>query len=277
MSWEEALQQSVDCPSLKCHASNTQLSAYLMAKYEEYGENHEDGSQFKIAAKHLGLQNTTDFHKVWVLNKSLQVNNNGEELLLSSSPYVWLGDFAAKCKGLSSYAVVNASLAVKINGTLSKKNALVKLVKHLKQTYEDNYPAALLTLGAQIMSVHYEALFEDGGYNVPVTLLHGEVSHGKSLATRAALSMIGTQESHFLTGISDSKSTQLTSVTSLGIVIDDPSDVKEISEKILYFYDKGTQAKCNSSHTPKCTFISSINEELLLKLTALPDRWGVIT
>jgi len=76
-------------------------------------------------------------------------------------------------------------------------------VKQLKAKNEDNYPAAIITLGAQIMSVHYESLFE-AGYNVPATLLHGEISHGKSLATKAALSTLGIQDTHFRTGISDS-------------------------------------------------------------------------
>ena len=40
-SWELALQQSLDYPSLKCCATNTQLSAYLMLMYELFAEKHE--------------------------------------------------------------------------------------------------------------------------------------------------------------------------------------------------------------------------------------------
>ena len=146
---------------------------------------------------------------------------------------MWLGDFAIKCKGLSSYSTI----AAKVNGSLSRKSALRKLVKQLKVTHEDNYPAAIITLGAQVMAVHYESLFE-AGYNVPATLLHGQISHGKSLATKAALSMLGVQDIHFLTKISDSKILQMTSATTLGLVIDGPSDIKEISEKIMFFMIK---------------------------------------
>jgi len=165
------------------------------------------------------LENINDDLKIWVLNKSLQIGQDGEELQLSSSPYVWLGDFAIKCKGLLSYSTI----AAKASGSLSLKS---ELVKQLKVTYGDNYPAAITTLGAQIMSVHYESLFE-AGYNVPATLLHGEISHGKSLATKAALSMLGIQDTHFLTGISDSKILQMTSATTLGLVIDNQVILKK--------------------------------------------------
>lgn len=245
-----------------------------MTKYEEFAEQHDGEPPFKVAAKYLGLQSLIDEQRVWVLSKSLQFNSNGEQLLLNSSHYVWLGDFAARCKGLSSNAIVDSALAAKVivNTDLSGKRALKNLVEQLKVTYEENYPAAVLTMGAQIMSVHYEILVNDGGYNVPATLLHGEVSHGKSLATKAALSMLGIQENYFLSGISDTKTVQLTSTTTLGLVIDDPSDVKAISEKIMYFYDSGKQSKCAATFSPRCTFLSSVNNELLSKLTALPDR-----
>jgi len=238
-----------------------------MKKYEEYADNHDGDPPFKMAAKYLGLQSVNDDYKIWVLNKSLQVGQDREELQISTSPYAWLGDFSVKCKGLSSYSIV----AAKVSGSLSRKIALRKLVKQLKVTYENNYPAAIITLGAQIMSVHYESLFE-AGFNVPATLLHGEISHGKSIATKAALSMLGIQDTHFLTGISDSKVLQVTSATTLGLVIDDPSDIKEISEKIMFFYDKGIKATCGNTISPRSTYMSSINRELLLKLTSLPNR-----
>jgi len=272
-NWEQALQQSIDYPSLKHCATNTQLSSYLMAKYETYAEEHNGMPPFQVAAKYLGLQSIEDEDRVWVLNKSLQLNENGKKVTSIASKYVWLGDFAAKCKGLSHYSIVNYSLSVQVNGTLSKKKTLKKLVGCLKDTYETNYPAALLTLGAQIMSTHYEMLNTDAQYRVPATILHGDILHGKSLASKAALSILGIQESHFLTSITDTKSVQVTSCTTLGLVIDDPTDIKEISEKILYHFEKGIAAKCNANYTPRCTFISSINKELLTKLVALLDRY----
>ena len=150
-----------------------QLSAYLMAKYQAFAEEHDGEPNFQIAAKYLGLQNIEDEQKIWVFNKDLQLTEDGEEIVLSTSNYIWLGDFAAKCKGLGNYSVVNHSLAAKIAGPMLKKRAL----RRLKVTYENNFPAALLTLGAQIMCTHYETLNKTGGFNVPATILHGDMSH----------------------------------------------------------------------------------------------------
>jgi len=122
-----------------------------MAKYQTFAEEHDGVPRFQIAAKYLGLQKIDDEQKTWVLNMSLQLTEDGEELVLANSQYVWLGDFAAKCKGLGNYSIVNYSLAAKINGPLSRKKTLRKLINNIKETYEDNFPAALLTLGAQIM------------------------------------------------------------------------------------------------------------------------------
>ena len=69
-NWGLALQQSTDYPSLKCCATNTQLPAYLMLKYETYTE-HNGMPVFYVTAKYLGLQNIGDENRVWVLNKQL--------------------------------------------------------------------------------------------------------------------------------------------------------------------------------------------------------------
>ena len=52
--------------------------------------------------------------------------------------------------------------------------------------------------------------------------------------------MIGTQNSHLLSSVSDNKNYKLTSTTTMGIVIDGPSDVKETSGKILIHFERGT-------------------------------------
>ena len=57
-----------------------------MKKYEEYADTHDGDPPFKMAAKYLGLQNINDDFTIWVLNKSLQLDQDGKELQLSSSP-----------------------------------------------------------------------------------------------------------------------------------------------------------------------------------------------
>ena len=56
-----------------------------------------------------------------------------------------------------------------------------------------NFPAALLMVGAEHLSVHYEAIYAQGG-KVPAAIAHGNVSLGKSMSTEAALSLLGVHE-----------------------------------------------------------------------------------
>lgn len=117
-TWELALQQTLDYPSLKCCATNTQLSAYLMHKYELFAEEYEGSPKFYTAARYLGLQNCGDERKVWVMNSNLQFDEYGKIIDLNESQYIWLGEFSTACKGLG---IVDSNLAAKIEGPLSKK------------------------------------------------------------------------------------------------------------------------------------------------------------
>ena len=109
------------------------------------------------------------------------------------------------------------------------------------------------------MSTHYEMISTAAQYKVPATILHEDISHGISLACKAALCILGIQDNHFLTSITDTKSMQVTSCTTLDLVLDDPSDIKEITEKILYHFEKGITDNHTANYTPRCTFISSIS------------------
>ena len=69
----------------------------------------------------------------------------------------------------------------------------------------------------------------------------------------------------FLHRVSDSKSQKLK--TTLGYVIDDPNDPAEIS----YHFDMGKSTTEHGTYIPRCTFISSINDEVLFKLSSMPS------
>ena len=255
-SWELALQQSLGYHSLKCCATNTNYQHTSCTNMRYLLKSMHGGApKVYTATRYLGLQS---------FDKSGRVTD------LNESPYVWLSDLITAPKG---FRIVDNNLAAKIEEHLSKKKALRKLITCLQATYEENFPAAILMLGAQVICTHYEALNEiasDGC--VPATILHGDISHGKSLATKAGLSMLGIQNSHFLSSASNNRIIQVTSSTTLGVVLDDPSDVKEISEKILYHFERGISTTCKGTYTPRSTFISSVNKELLAKLVSLPPR-----
>lgn len=107
---------------------------------------------------------------------------------------------------------------------------------------------------------------------VPVTLPTGYINLGKSRASAASLSLVGIHKSNFLTSITDTKSRKMAMKTTLGYVIDDPSDADEIAEKILYHFDMGKSSNDRGTYTPRCTFITSLNDEVLYKLTSKPPR-----
>ncbi len=76
-----------------------------------------------------------------------------------------------------------------------------------------------------MLTVHYKALMAQQG-SVPTTLAYGEVQCGTSKATEAAPSTMGMRTANFFGEVSDSRSFEFTSQTTLGMVIDDPDDIK---------------------------------------------------
>lgn len=85
------------------------------------------------------------------------------------------------------------------------------------------------------MAVHYESLISDYGC-VPATIAYREVQCGKSKATKVALSTVGLMKPNFFYQLSDSKSFEFKSQTTMGMVLDDPEDLKQIAKKLVYLF-----------------------------------------
>ena len=83
-------------------------------------------------------------------------------------------------------------------------SAIVDLIESLCCCYEENFPVALLILGSAVISNHYEALY-NWFQKIPTTLAFGEVNFGKTTATKAALSIVGAQNTNLFKAISDVK------------------------------------------------------------------------
>lgn len=129
-----------------------------MRKVEQfYGcSNYGCTQSFKTAVEVVGLQPGS---RVWVFRKGVHVKD-GEYLTEEESPYCWvsaggLPPFDMEChvscpmEGVSTIA----------SGAL----ALDDLVRALQIVHLQNFPAALLLLGAQIMSIFYEQIFTIAG------------------------------------------------------------------------------------------------------------------
>jgi hypothetical protein len=143
----------------------------------------------------------------------------------------------------------------------------VELVSVLERCYENNFPATPLVLGAAVICNHYEILFAQF-QQVPVTIVYGEVCCGKTRATRAALSVVGAQNTNFFSSITDARSYRFAGMTTLGMVIDDPREDKELAKKISFHFDQSTVSTCARDYQPKTTFICSMNMPCLQRIAS---------
>lgn len=129
----------------------------------------------------------------------------------------------------------------------------------------------LLMLGAELLALHYEAIYSQGG-KVPAAIARGNVSLGKSMSTEAALSLLGVQGKNKVKSITDTQAMKSVSKTTLGFIIDDPSKPSEIAEKLLYHFERGVRDTHASKDTPRTTFLTSVNMTCLESLSEMDAR-----
>lgn len=260
MKWINCIRSEVNHASLRCNATNMQLGSYLMWKLETTSQEEEIPQKSVVTC--TGLQELSE-KPIWVLNEHVHISDKGKAVDPMDSPYIWIPQLLEK------------NLAAKINVCQSKKEqcrSLQNLIATIKNSYQQNTPAALLTLGAQVLCVHYESFHKIGKFSVPATVLFGKINCGKSKATKAALSMLGIQDCNYITYSTESKMRSLTSKTTLGVVLDDPKDANELSQKILYHFNLAKACSQTTTVLPKCTFIASMNFDCLDKLFRLHPK-----
>ena len=267
--WMRALTRSLGDYSLKCTATDRQVTGYLMKKLEEFYARTltEEGAQAtKHAVDATGLQ-LQPARKLWVLNQHVQIDEDGKLVDPDESPMVWLGQyFRENVRGTYSRPyVISENLASTAKPELDSV-VISNLLYALQACYAHNFPACLLILGAEILCLHYEAIMNIAE-QVPAAMVYGNVCHGKSRACRAALSLLGVHYANYISKISDIRASRRSSTTTLGILIDDPSDAADISQKILVHFEQGTTESCQAIHKPRTTFITTVNHDCLKWIT----------
>ena len=247
-----------------------------MTKYEEFldvtgDSEEEDEWPLQMAATVCGLQQpdadiaeemelNTDV-RVWVLNANVHIDESGRLIRPKASPYIWLGKYYGGKSHFLPYPQY-----VSCAQPESKPQVLVTLVNALEAVYEQNLPSALLVLGAQVVSLHYEMIKSCSG-GVAATIVFGDVQSGKTRATRAGQSLLGISDSHYVKHTSDIELARITSKTTLGIVLDDPTDQRMLQEKLMLHYDGGKIESGGNTIRPRTTFVTSINLPCLESLS----------
>lgn len=239
---------------------------------------HNGASTKKSAARATGLQkppkwlpSSTQAMKVWVLNADVHLDEDGEPVLPNESPYLWLGDVCSGRPGILQGGIQTGQRVIADPNTKSittlplDKSALCTLIATLENYYDHNFAAALCVLGGYVVAVHYESLISEYGC-VPATIAYGDVQCGKSKATKAALSTVGLMKPNFFNQLSDSKSFEFSSLTTMGMVLDDPEDLKQIAKKLVYHFQRAHASTKAYDYEPRTTFVTSMNLKMLRKL-----------
>ena len=275
--WVRALCDSLRSTRPQCpEISDRELAYFLMYKTDSF--LNDCTSSKKCAARVTGLQKPPIWvpsryqtMKVWVLNAEVQLDEDGVSISPSESPYIWLGDV---CSGRPEILQPEVSTGQHMIADPSKKptatlsldgSALRNLIATLEGYYAHNFPAAMFVLGGYVLAVHYESLISEYG-SIPATIAYGQVQCGKSKATKAALSTVGLIKPNFFSQISDSKAFEFTCQTTMGMVLDDPEDVKQVAKKLMYHFQRAHASTKAYDYEPRTTFVTSMNLKMLRKL-----------
>ena len=210
--------------------------------------------------------------RIWVLNSDIQLDDDGNILQLGETPYLWLGDVChirpellKPEAGTGEYTIADPKRR-SICTSPMRKETLIDLLNVMEKYYGDSFPAVLYLMGGYVLANHYEALISQYG-KVPSTIIYGEVQCGKTTATRAILGTMGVSDAKFFSELTDAKAYAFTSQTTLGMVIDDPDDLKQLVIKIIYHFQKAPVASMRGEYEPRTTFVTSMNESTLRKLS----------
>lgn len=269
--WLMCLMQSLGKYNLSCYATESQLQEYNSGKFREFMECSnisDDNWPIKIAVKAVGLQiidednptveeiNLDPSSEVWVFNHSTHIAVDGRLIHPRKSPFVWMGSWIKNKKG--SENIASPSLASAVVPHSLSPTALEVLIRALEQSYLQNFASSLLVIGVHVLHLHYEMLLHEMS-GVPVGVLYGDVQTGKTTAMQSALSLLGTQESHYRKRCSDGRFFQLTAQTTLGLVLDYLTNVGGILEKIIVLFDGQNIDVGGETIKPRTSFMTALN------------------
>ena len=241
------------------------LNSYLMkmitSTFTEEGENQKNSLK---AASCIGRQPKST---VWVLNSSVQINEDGNLIPKEEQSYVWITDKLAALRGLDSGEqlssfLANPELQHHIELPLSA-NSLYTALHLLRKMMGSNFIPSVFTLAAVPMNVHFE--YFQKKFNIcPVIVLVGHPQSGKTTSLRVAAALTDSAPSDQFSEVTDAYAAKRLSETTMGLVIDDSSSSKSVGRLTIRQFNnfaKGTLT--HGKQLSRCGVTFAVNHEYL--------------
>ena len=231
------------------------LNSYLMkmitSTFTEEGENQKNSLE---AASCIGRQPKST---VWVLNSSVQINEDGNLIPKEEQSYVWITDKLAALRGLDSGEQLSSFLAnLELQHHIELANSLYTALHLLRKMMGSNFIPSVFTLAAVPMNVHFE--YFQKKFNIcPVIVLVGHPQSGKTTSLRVAAALTDSAPSDQFSEVTDAYAT-------MGLVIDDSSSSKSVGQLTIRQFNnfaKGTLT--HGKQLSRCGVTFAVNHEYL--------------
>ena len=237
------LNGSYKLACLQCSFSDRELSELIQFK-----KRSTRPLPIKNAVSHVGLQ----ADGTWVLGSCAYFSSDGEAIEMEGSRHAWIGDM------FEGAGIAAATQQCDIQLPLSTK-PLQHLLQVLKSVMKHNFYPCVFTMAGTIMALHYQTFIEKLR-SCPITLAYGQSGTGKTTALHCGLGLLGVDNLRFFRDLSPAKVSQLCSVTSIPLGVDDPDSRNSFSKIIMDLFNGAKRGTLSRGEVkPTSTVVISSN------------------
>ena len=241
------------------------LNSYLMKMIiNTFKEENGVGKKSLEAATCIGRQ---PMSKVWVLNATIHINQDGNIISPGQQSYIWISDKIASLRGL--HVENSDQLAFLANSELQHQVQLPLSNQPFKTTLEllrkmmgSNFMSTVITLSTVPMNVHFE-YFQTKLDISPVVVSVGHPQSGKTTSLRVAAALTGSPGDQF-SEVTDAYAAKRLSESTMGLIIDDSSSSKSVSKMtIRQFNNLARGTLTHGKQQSRCGITYAVNHEYL--------------
>ena len=241
------------------------LNSYLMKMITNtFKEGNSAEKRSLEAAICIGRQ---PMSKVWVLNSTIQINQDGIVIVPDQQLYIWISDKIASLRGLhvdnseQLAFLANSELQHQVRLPLSSE-PLQSILELLRNMMGSNFMPAVITLAAVPMNVHFE-YFQTKLDISPVVVLVVHPQSGKTTSLRVAAALTGSPGDQF-SEVTDAYAAKRLSESTMGLIIDDSSSSKSVSKlTIRQFNNLARGTLTHGKQQSRCGITYAVNHEYL--------------